>query len=82
MDQVGEVATFGRISAVVAFRFAVEQMGKIRARDDIKYPTENLYFSVWAPIKLPTWDHISQMARAVAGDNRQWVFSKADRGEA
>ena len=52
IDQVGNVATFERNSAVVAFMCAVDQMEKIRALDDLEFPTTNLYCPVWNPIKL------------------------------
>ena len=52
-------------STVVAFRFGVDQGGEIRACDDLKYSTANQYCAFHTPIKLPTWDHIGQMALEV-----------------
>ena len=49
--------------------FGSDQMAKPRACDGLKYGTANLYFAVMAPIKLPTWDHIAQMA-AIARQNK------------
>ena len=62
----------------VSFRFGVGQMNKLRACDDLKYGAANLYCSVWAPIKLPTWRHIAQMAASVRRANCDWSFFKTD----
>ena len=65
-------------AAAIAFRFGVDQLDKIRSCDDIKYSTTNEYCAVWTPIKLPTWDHIGQMASDVKETNRPWSFLKVD----
>ena len=47
IDAFGKIATFGRNPTVVAFRLAdVEEMGRIRDCDDLKYSTTNLYCAV------------------------------------
>ena len=66
----------------VSSRFGVGQMNKLRACDDLKYGTANLYCSVWTPIKIPTWDHIAQMAALVRPTNCAWSFFKTDHESA
>ena len=66
----------------VSFRFGVGQMGNLRACDDLKYGPANLYCSVWAPIKLPTWDHIAQLAARARKTKCAWPFFKADHESA
>ena len=65
-----------------AFRFGVRQMDKLRACDDLRYSTTNAYCSVRTPIKLPTWDHLAQMAANVTKTDRKWGFFKADHESA
>lgn len=69
-----------RINA--AFRFPVLQLDKIRACDDLKYGRVYHCAADVTPIKLPTWDHISQMFLKVAGSATDWPFFKADRDSA
>ena len=57
-------------------------MGKLRACDDLRYSTANAYCSVRTPIKLPTWDHLAQMAENVSNSDRKWGFFKADHESA
>ena len=66
----------------ISFRFAVDQMDKLRACDDLKYGTTNLYCSVWTPIKLPTWDHIAQLAALARPSTCAWSFFKTDHESA
>ena len=66
----------------ISFRFAVDQMNKLRACDDLKYGTTNLFCSVWAPVKLPTWDHIAQLAALVRNTKCAWSFFKTDHESA
>ena len=66
----------------ISFRFDVGQMEKLRACDDLKYGTANLFCSVWTPIKLPTWDHISQLAALVRDTKCAWSFFKTDHESA
>ena len=67
---------------VIAFRFGVEQMGKLRSCDDLEYSTADLYFTVWTPIKLPTWGHIAQIALNARPTNEPLVFFKTDHESA
>ena len=78
IDPLGNVATYSNNGAVIAFRFGVDQLDKIRSCDDLKYSTTNKYCTVWTPIKLPTWDHIGQMALEVKKTNKPWSFIKVD----
>ena len=78
IDQTGNVANWTKGKTVIAFRFGVDQMDKLRSCDDLKYSTTNMYCTVWTPIKLPTWDHIGQMTLEVANSNRPWSFMKMD----
>ena len=54
------------------------QVGKLRARDDPKYGAKNLYCSVWAPTKLPTWGRIAQLAALARPSKCAWSFFKTD----
>ena len=78
IDRKGNVATFGDKRVNVAFRFGVDQADKLRACDDLKHNHVNLHCTVWTPIKLPTWDHISQMCLNIRTSDRKWAFFKAD----
>ena len=78
IDPKGNVATYDKGEVVVAFRFGVDQLDKIRPCDDLKYSTTNQYCTVWTPIKLPTWDHIGQMAIEIQDTQRPWAFLKTD----
>ena len=63
-------------------RFAVGQMDKLRACDDLKYGAANLYCSVWTPIKLPTWGHIAQLVALARPSSCVWSFFKTDHESA
>ena len=65
-------------SANVAFRFPVIQGSEIRACDDFKYGLINLRAADIAPIALPTWGHIGQIAADLSSPPREWSFMKAD----
>ena len=71
----------GADSVNAAFRFAVIQMGKIRACDDLKYGCGcvNVACATRTPISLPTWDHIGQICLYIAKTDQPWSFSKVDR---
>ena len=60
------------------FRFGVYQVDKIRACDDLQYSATTNFGCVATPIKLPTWDHIGQLALGVKTSNRPWTFIKTD----
>ena len=76
LDLMGRTRLHDEPDPVVAFRFGVDLIDKIRSCDDLKYSTTNEYCTVWAPIKLPTWGHIGQMTLDVKETNRPWSFSK------
>ena len=78
IDTSGNVATFEKDRVNIAFRFGVDQADKLRACDDLKHNHVNLHCTVWTPIKLPTWDHISQMCLNIRTSERKWAFLKAD----
>ena len=62
----------------IAFRFGVDQGGKLRACDDLKRSLTNLACSVLTPIKLVSWDHVAELCRLVSSAAFDWEFSKAD----
>ena len=78
IDLKGDVATYDRGAANIAFRFGADQAAKLRAGDDIRQNAANLYCTVWTPIKLPKWGHISQMCPNVRTPERKWAFFKED----
>ena len=82
IDTSGNVLTYGHGSANIAFLFGVDHADKLRACDDLKHNHVDRYCSVWAPIKLPTWDRIAQMCLGVKEDLRERPFFKADRESA
>ena len=62
----------------VAFRLGVEQAEKLRACDDLKHGLANQACRVHTPIKLVSWDHLSQLCRTFAKGGRDWALFKAD----
>ena len=76
-DLIGNIPAWGVVGTIADLRFGVDQVDKIRACDDLKYST-NQYCYVKTPIKLPTWDHIGQLALDVQKTNRPWSFVKTD----
>ena len=66
----------------IAFRFGVEQADKLRACDDLNHNWVSLACSVWAPITLPTWDHIAQSALDLRKRKLNCEFSKEDHASA
>ena len=74
----GKGATYDYGPVNIAYRFGVDQADKRRACHDLKHNEVNLYFTVWTPVKLPTWDHIAQMCLDVRHTRRPWGFFKAD----
>lgn len=65
-----------------AFRFVVSHGAKIRARDDIRRTIANLCAPVLTPIALPTWGHLSQVAKNAHHTNTDWDFLRGDRASA
>lgn len=64
-----EDGTLGRPTLhnpIGSFRFGVDQSGKLRACDDLKYSKTHEYCAARGPISLPTWGHIGQMAIPVS----------------
>ena len=82
IDTLGNVATYKKGTTNIAFRFGVSQGDKLRACDDLRHNCVNLHCTVWTPIKLPTWDHISQMCLKQRDTRRRWAFFKADHESA
>ena len=70
-DTLGNVATYEKGRTNIAFRFGVTQGGKLRACDDLRRNCVNLRRTVWTPIKLPTWGHISQMCPNAGGPRKK-----------
>ena len=70
----GQCPAIGLGPINIAFRFGVEQSAKIRACDDLKYGATNESCAVMTPIKLPTWDHIAQMAAIARPTQCHWPF--------
>ena len=73
IDLRGNVATFANKQVNIAFRFGVDQADKLRACDDLKRNHVNLHCTVWTPIKLPTWGHISQMCLNIRTSDKKWA---------
>ena len=80
IDTIGNGATYQKGKTNIAFRFDVDLADKVRARDDHRRNTANIHLhcTVWAPIKLPTRDHISHMSLNIRHTQRKWAFSKSD----
>ena len=66
IDRVGGLSAYPGEAGNIAFRFGVRQLGKLRACDNVKHNTTNLYFRTVTPIKLPTWGHIAQICLIIA----------------
>ena len=82
IDKSGRAHGFSLEGANFAFRFGAEQNEKLRARDDLRQNMVNLRTSVYTPITLPPWDHISEMAKGIRGSKSERAFFKADRKDA
>ena len=78
-DLRGNVATFANKKVDVAFRFGVDQAEKLRACDDSNHNRVNLHCTVWTPIKLPTWVHVSKICLNIRTSGKKWAFYKAGR---
>ena len=77
IDDSGRVRGFSLEGANFGFRFGVEQNEKLMACDDLRRNMVNLCTSVYTPITLPTWGHISEMAKRIRGSKMAWGFSKS-----
>lgn len=62
----------------IVFRFGVEQADKLRACDDLKHGLTNKACQIMTPIRLVSWDHVSQLCRKFANDGQDWALFKAD----
>ena len=62
-----------------ALRFGVVSADKLRACVDLKHSLTYTACRVHNPIKLVSWDHVSQLCRIFAADGRDWALFKADR---
>ena len=78
IDIDGSVATYAHGSVKIAFRFGAGHADKLRACDDLMRNEVNLYCTVWAQIKLPTWGHIAQMRLNVRPSRKTWEFPNAN----
>ena len=78
IDLEGSAATYTRGSVNIAFRYCSDQANKLCACDDLKYNEADLFFTIWAFIKLPTWGHIAQMCPNVRHTKKEWEFYKSD----
>ena len=72
-------ATYAHGSVKISLRLGVDQADKLRACDDLNHNDVDLYFTVWPPIKLPTWDRIAQMRLNVRPSRETREFPNADR---
>ena len=70
----GDVVGFSVGDVNLAFRFGVDQNGKLRARGDLRRNMVNLDTSILTPITLPTWGHVSQLTKDVRYTQRKWPF--------
>ena len=78
----GDIPFFPLGETNAAFRFGVSQGTKLRACDDLRHNLVNICTAVLTPITLPTWDHLSQMAKFVFPSTKDWAFLKGDHASA
>ena len=62
----------------IAFRFGVEQAAKLRPCGDLKHILTHSARSAVTPIKLVSWDHLSQICRRIWQKGMDWALFKAD----
>lgn len=64
-----------------ARRSGAQQSDKLRAVDDLKRSLTNGAKAAYAPINLPSWDHIAQLCelRCFRGDSGPSALAKAGR---
>ena len=78
----GDTPFFSLGASNAAFRFAVVQDRKLRPCDDLRHNLTNVCTAILTPITLPTWDHLSEIAKAVYSTSRDWSFIKGDHASA
>ena len=74
----GSLRNHPKVPGNIAFRFGVEQSGKLRGRDDIRDSLTNTARIARSPIALPGWGHIATDAKVLAPAERDWPFGKID----
>ena len=79
IDAIGNVATYEKGMAIIAFRLGVEQGDEIRAGDDTRLNFVNLHCAVRTPIKLPKWGHIAHMCLDIRNFRHTEAFLNSDR---
>ena len=77
-DRDGREAYYRNKGIVIACRFGVGQIDKLRSCDDLKYSTTNMYCTSPTPIKLLTWGHIAQISLNIRQTEERWAFFKTD----
>ena len=58
----------------MAFRFRVDQAGKLRARDDLKHALTNTACQIKTPIWLVSRGHVSQLCFEYATGEQYWAL--------
>ena len=66
----------------IAFRFGVNQIDKIRARDDVGFAKTIQACAVRTPTKLVSWGRIAEMCRSIRNKTRARGLPNADRASA
>ena len=82
LSENGDLPLFSTGNTNVAFRFGVSQGEKLRACDDLRHCLVNACTVILTPITLPTWDHLSQMAKSIHSSGINWSFLKGDHASA
>ena len=62
----------------IAFRFGLDQGGKLRACDDLRHARTTLACVVATPIKLVRWGHVVEHSNLANTGVRDWAFCKDD----
>ena len=75
----GGSASRDRGPVYAAFGLPNVQMGKIRARDDLKYGDANPACAARAPVEFPNRGHIDEICLGVEDSNRERPYGAADR---
>ena len=78
IDGAGNVATYEKGAANIAFRFGSGPDDKFRACDDMRINTTNFRGAVVAPIKFPTSGHLSKLRLNIRVSDRKWDCFNAD----
>ena len=81
-SEEGDTPFFSYGATNAAFRFAVVQDAKLRPCDDLRHNLTNVCTAILTPITIPTWDHLSEIAKAIYHTFRDWAFIKGDHASA